>query len=296
MAMDRLAAMQLFVRIVERRSFSAAASDLGVSRAAATETIKRLEARLGARLLVRTTRHVTTTLEGEEYHHRCQSILADVEQAEGDLATNRPRGTLRISVHGYWARTFLIPHLPTFMARFPDLDLFIDEGDRFVDMVREGFDCVLRHGDPVDSSMMSRLICRLPEVTCASPDYLARHGVPASPDDLEGHSIVGFASSRTGGTLPLEFLERGCLREVKLPCRVRVIGSETMVALARQGFGLMQAPRFRLEADFSTGNLVEVLPEFAPKPTPVFALFPQGRQFSPRIRVFLNWLGELPYS
>ena len=294
--MDRFDAMRLFARIVERGSFRAAASDLELSRATATEAIKHLEARLGVRLLERTTRHVTTTLEGEEYYRRCQSILTEVEQAEGDLATDRPRGSLRISVHGYWARTFLVPHLPAFLSRYPDLNLFIDEGDRLADMVREGFDCVLRHGQPDDSAMMSRLICRLPEATCASPDYLASHGVPIDPNDLDGHAVIGFASSRTGSTLPLEFVDCGGARNLKLPYRVCVSGSETMVMLARQGFGLMQAPRFRLEDDFATGRLLEVLSDFAPEPTPVFALFPQGRQLAPRVRVFLNWLGELAYS
>ena len=145
--MDRLDRMQLFLRVVERRSFSAAAADLGLGRSTATEAIKQLEADLGARLLERTTRHVTPTLEGQVHYERCLAILSDIDEAENAFRDGKPRGILRIDAHPLLTRTFLLPHLPEFLARYPGLDLHIGQGDRLVDLVREGVDCALRAGE-----------------------------------------------------------------------------------------------------------------------------------------------------
>ena len=207
--MDRFDTMRLFARIVERRSFTLAASDLDLPRSTVTQAIKRLENRLGVRLLQRTTRQVTPTLDGEAYHRRCVAILADVEDAEAALVDARPTGLLRVDMHGTLARTFVLPALPDFLARYPGLRVHLGEGDRWVDLVREGVDCVLRVGDLADSTMVGRRIALLEEVTCASPAYLDRHGTPSTPDDLDGHRAIGFLSSATGNTLPLEFIRNG---------------------------------------------------------------------------------------
>lgn len=293
MAMDRLDRMTLFVRVVDRRSFSAAAADLSLSRSTATEAIKRLEADLGVRLLERTTRHVTATLDGRAYYERCITILSEVEEADNAFRDARPRGLLRIDAHPLLTRTFLLPHLPDFLTRYPELDLHIGQGDRLVDLVREGVDCVIRAGELPDSGMISRRLTTIAEVTCASPAYLEKHGSPRSPDDLSRHLCVGFVSSRTGEVMPLEFMEGDSVRFVNLPSRVTVNNSDTMTDLARLGFGLIQAPRYRLERDLEQGALVEVLPDYPPSPTPLTALYPQNRQTSARVRVFLDWVAEI---
>lgn len=288
--MDRFDAMRLFARIVERRSFTLAARDLGLPRSTVTEAVKGLEARLGTRLLQRTTRHVSPTLDGEAYYRRCLSIVADVEEAEAAFTGAKPAGLLRVDVHGTLARHFVLPGLPDFLASYPDLRLHIGEGDRLVDLVREGVDCVLRVGHLHDSAMVGRRIALLEEVTCASPDYLRRFGMPGTPDDLDGHRMVGFVSSATGSSIPLEFTVDGTLRQVILPATVTVTGADTYVAVARRGLGLIQVPRYHAEPDLRAGTLVEVLAGFPPSPTPVSVLYPHGRQLSPRLRVFLNWL------
>lgn len=196
MAMDSLDRMRLLARVIERGSFTAAAADLSMSRSTATEAIKELEARLGARLLERTTRHVTPTLDGQAYYQRCLAILADVEDAEAGFQAAQPQGQLRIDVHGFMARHFILPRLAEFLDRYPRIDLHIGDGDRLVDLVREGVDCVLRSGEQADSGMIVRRVATLREVTCASPAYLERHGVPATPDDLGGHARS--ASARRG--------------------------------------------------------------------------------------------------
>jgi DNA-binding transcriptional LysR family regulator len=288
--MDKVDAMRLFARIVERRSFTLAAQDLELPRSTVTEVVKRLETRLGVRLLERTTRQVRPTLDGEAYYQRCLSILAEIEEAEAAFTGARPSGTLRVDVHSVLARHFMLPGLPDFLARYPDIQLRIGEGDRYVDLVREGVDCVLRVGKPTDSSMIGRQIASLAEGTYASPAYLEHHGVPATPDDLGGHRMVAFVSSAAGSVLPLEFQMDGGVREYLLPHAVTVAGAEMYVATARLGLGLVQVPSYRVQDDLARGSLVEVLPGFPPTPSPVYVLYPQNRQLSPRVRVFIDWL------
>ena len=289
--MDRLATLELFVRIVERGSFSAASTDVGVSRPVATAAVKALEARIGVRLLQRSTRHVQPTVEGDAYYRRCVAVLADLEDAER-MATGAATGLLRVDVAGNLARTMLMPSLPAFLARHPALTVHLGEGERFVDLIREGVDCVVRAGPLADSDMVVRRLGALEEITCASPAYLAEHGTPASPDDLDGHVMVGFVSSRTGQALPLEFTRYGRVIEAVLPARVLVGGADTSAAAARLGLGLVQAPRHRFVEDLACGTLVEVLEAFPPTPTLVSVLYPSHRQLSPRVRVFVDWLVE----
>lgn len=290
--MDRFDAMRVFIRVVEQRSFTQAAQDLGLPRSTATDAIKQLETRLGVRLLQRTTRTVSPTLDGEAYYRRCLAILGDIEDAEAAFAGAKPRGLLRVDVQGTLARRFVLPGLPAFLARYPDLELFMGEGDRWVDLVREGVDCVLRVGEPRDTDMVARRVATLAEVTCASPAYLAEFGMPASIEALSGHRMVGFRSSATGALLPLEFVKDGIARNVTLPATLSVTGAESYSAAARLGLGLIQAPRYNLEADLHRGTLVEVLPGYPPAPSPVSLLYPRNRQLSPRVRVFIDWLVE----
>lgn len=291
--MDRFTRMELFARLVERRSFSAAAQDLALARSTATAEIKRLEAELGVRLLERTTRHVRPTLEGEAYYARCVSILAEVEEAEQLFRAESPRGLLRVDAHPMLTRTFLLPHLASFLGRYPALDVQIGQGDRLVDLLREGVDCVIRAGPVAEGDLIARPLGLISEVTCASPSYLAAHGWPESLDGLAGHRIVGFLSSRTGEVMPLEFQTGGGIRLLSLPARVTVNNSDTSAELARLGFGILQAPRYRLADDLARGGLVEILADWPPPPTPLSVLYPQKRQASPRLRVFLNWITEI---
>lgn len=291
--MDRFDAMRVFTRVVEQRSFTLAAQGLGLPRSTATDAIKQLEARLGVRLLQRTTRTVSPTLDGEAYYRRCLAILGDIEDAEAAFAGAKPRGLLHVDVQGTLARRFVLPGLPAFLARYPDLELFMGEGDRWVDLIREGVDCVLRVGEPRDTDMIARRVAMLEEVTCASPAYLAQFGVPTRIEALAGHRMVGFRSSATGALLPLEFIKDGIARNVTLPVRLSVTGAEAYSAAARLGLGLIQAPRYHLEADLDRGTLVEVLPDHPPAPSPVSVLYPRNRQLSPRVRVFIDWLVEV---
>jgi DNA-binding transcriptional LysR family regulator len=287
--MDRIDAMRLFVRIVERRSFTLAAQDIGVPRSTVTQVIKGLEERLGVRLLQRTTRVVSPTLDGEAYARRCVAILADIENAEGAFSGAKPRGVLRVEVQGTIARHFLLPGLPDFLAEYPDIEIVISEGERWVDIVREGVDCVLRYGQLADSEMIARRVTMIERMTCAAPAYLERHGVPRGLDDLAGHRMIGLRSFTTGLVAPLEFAVGDSYRSMTLPTPVSVTGTESYLAAALLGFGLFQVPRFHAEAALARGDLIQLLPDNPPPSVPVSLLYPPSRQLSPRVRVFMDW-------
>ena len=284
--------MRLFVRVVDRRSFTLAAQDLEVPRSTATEVVKQLETRLGVRLLQRTTRHVAPTLDGDAYYRHCVKVVADIEEGEAAFSGAKPRGVLHIDVHGTLARHFVLPGLPRFLATYPDLRLFICEGDRLVDLVKEGIDCVLRVGELANSNMVARRVALLEEGTFVSPAYIERYGEPRTLEDLERHRMVGFVSSATGQVIPLEFSVDSTLRNLTPHVVVAVTAAETMVSAAKLGLGLIQVPRYHVSADLEAGRLVEVLKDFRPSPTPVSLLYPHGRQLSPRVRVFIDWLTE----
>ncbi|WP_299986096.1 LysR family transcriptional regulator [uncultured Ruegeria sp.] len=290
---DRLETMRLFVRVLERRSFTQAATDLSIPRSTASEAIQRLERDLGSRLLERTTRHIAPTPDGQAYYQRCVSILADLEEAESALRGREPSGLLRIDAPGTLTRTYILPHLSAFLSKYPKITLQLGQTERLVDLVREGVDCVIRAGAPDDSSMITRHLADIPEITCASASYLASFGTPKSVQDLHDHRMVGFLSSRTGAAMPLDFRVGEQLEEVTLPTVVTANDADTVHHLAREGFGIAQAPKYRFLADLDAGRLVEILPKATPPPMTLAAYYPQNRQLSPRVRVFLDWVVEI---
>ncbi|RZN20774.1 LysR family transcriptional regulator [Bradyrhizobium sp. Leo121] len=288
--MDRFDAMRVFTRVVERRNFSLAAEDLGLPRSTVTDAVKSLEARLGVRLIERTTRHVRPTLDGEAYYRRCLSLIADLEDAEGAFAGGKPKGLLRLEVQGTLARHFLLPNLPGFFTEYPDIEINMSESDRWIDLIEEGVDCVLRFGHLPDSDMIARQVVMLERLTCAAARYFERFGTPSGPDVLEGHRMIGIRSLTTGRLRPMEFVVDGTVREVMLPAIMSVTGPESYLATARLGLGLVQVPRFHAEADLGRGALVEVLTECPPPSVPVSLLYPRNRQLSPRVRVFIDYV------
>ena len=290
--MDRFESMRLFVRIVELGSFTKAAEDLELPRATVTHAVQQLEKRLGTRLLQRTTRSVSATMDGEAYYQRCLRLLADLEDTESAFGQFQasPKGKLRVDLQGSLAMHFLLPHLDEFCARYPDLELDIGMGDRLVDLVREGVDCVLRGGEPRDSSLVARRVAENPQLTCASAGYIQRYGVPQSIESLREHRAVNYVSSATGRRLPFEFMVGGELRHVQVPGTVAVRQADAYHACCKVGLGLIQVPRYHIEQELAQGSLVEVLAQYRPPPMPVSILYPHSRQLSPRVRVFIDWV------
>ncbi|MBW0450380.1 LysR family transcriptional regulator [bacterium M00.F.Ca.ET.228.01.1.1] len=291
--MDRFEEMRVFVRVAERQSFTRASDDLQIPRATVTNLVKRMEERLGARLLERTTRTVRLTPDGQAYYGRCVRLIADLEEAEGSFSNLAPKGLLRVNLQGTLARHFIVPALPAFLARYPGIELTIGEDDRLVDLVREGIDCVLRAGNLQDSSMVGRRVAQLPQVTVASPEYLQKYGEPADPQALSAHRAVNYVSSATGRPLPLEFSIEGRNTPMLLPGAVSVTGVELYTGSAVAGLGIVQVPRYRVRDELADGRLKIILADFPPPSLPVSVLYPQNRQLSSRVRVFSQWLRDV---
>jgi DNA-binding transcriptional LysR family regulator len=294
--MDRLQAMRVFTRIVEMGSFSRAADDLSLPRATLTHTIKRLEEHVGAHLLQRTTRQVRPTRDGEVYYNHCVRLLADLDAVEADFreAAAVPKGRLRIDLASSLARLVLIPALPEFLARYPKIELDIGTSDRFIDLVREGVDCVLRAGDLPDSTMVGRRVANLSQATVASVAYVQRHGMPQTLADLQnGHVAVDWASPTTRRTSPLEFMVGKRMREVTLPAPIVVSGTEAYLACCEAGLGIAQFPRYRVDEALASGTLIELLPAMPPPSFPISVLYQSQRQLPLRLRVFIDWIVEV---
>lgn len=294
--MDRFDEMRIFLRVAETCSFRRTAESLGMPASTISDAVRRMETRLGVRLLDRTTRVVAPTLDGEAWYQRCLAIVGEVEDAEAAFAGGDVKGRLRVDVHGTLARHFLLPTLPDFLRAQPQLELVMSEGDRLVDLIREGVDCVVRVTEPADSDLIARRLGVLPETIVAAPAYLERYGLPLTPDELEGHRVVAFLSSKTGAPMDLEMMVNGQIVTRRLPTSFVTTGAETMVDAARLGLGLVQVPRYHVTADIAAGRLIEVLTHYAPAPSPVVALYPRNRQLSPRLRVFLDWLATRSFT
>ncbi|MBN3784295.1 MULTISPECIES: LysR family transcriptional regulator [Burkholderia] len=294
--MDHLQAMRIFARVAHLGSFTKAAEQLQLPRPTVSNAVQYLEKHLKIRLLQRTTRRVALTAEGATYYERCVRLLADLDDAETlfEDAGTTPRGAIRVDLPERFALNQVIPALPGFHARYPDLRVVIGTTDRFVDLVADGIDCAVRVGAMSDTSLVARRIGELAQINCAAPAYLERHGTPRSPDELPDHVAVGYFSSRTGRELDWEYadMDSGELHAVKMRSVVAVNSSQAYLACCLAGLGLIQAPRDGLGPLLADGSLVEVLPEWNAEPLPVSVVFPTGRHLAPRVRIFVDWLAE----
>ena len=291
--MDRFEAMRVFVRVAERRSFTHAANDLELPRSTVTDVVKNLELHLGVRLLERTTRVVRTTLDGEAYYQRCLRLLSDLEDTEAGFRGGEPEGMLKVDLHGTQARFFLLPGLGEFLHRYRKINLHITERHQPIDMVREGYDCLVRVGQLTDSSLIRRKLAELDRGTFASPAYIEHFGRPEQIEDLrEHHTMIGLLSPDHPTINPLAFTLNDRVQEIDIPTKIVVESPETNVASACAGLGLIQVPKYRVKNEIAQGLLVEVLSHCPPPPIPVQALYLHTQQLSPRLRVFLDWLRD----
>ncbi|SDG97362.1 MULTISPECIES: LysR family transcriptional regulator [unclassified Duganella] len=294
--MDRLKAMQTFVRIVEANSFTKAAETLDLPRAALTATIKKLEAFLGTQLLQRTTRRLSLTPDGADYYRKCQQILQAVEDAESiyrSQGAGQPRGKLRVELPGTFGRNVVLPHIGDFCRAYPDIDLVVSLSDRVRDLTEEGADCALRVGALQDSAMIGRPLGSMRFVTCAAPAYLQQHGVPQAWTELREHRCVAHFSGRTGRPFDWDFIVDGSVVTTEVRSAIAVNDAEASASCALQGLGLAQLARYQVRPHLASGALVEVLASTPPTPMPLSLLYPQGRMSSPRLRVFADWLAQL---
>lgn len=294
--MDKVKAMQTFVRIVEANSFSKAAETLNLPRASLTATMKNLEAFLGAQLLQRTTRRLSLTPDGADYYRQCVDILSAIDQAESSFIgpdARKPRGKLRVELPTALARYLILPRIGQFHAAYPEVELAISMTDRLVDLMQEGIDCAVRVGDLQDSAMIGRRIGTMRIMTCASPDYLARHGTPRQLDDFATHRGVVHFSGRTGRPFDWEYLVNGVLHKLPVTGPIAVSAADANLICVLQGLGLAQVGAYQVREHLTSGALVEVLPETPPTSMPISLLYPQGRMATPKLSVFAAWVTGL---
>ena len=293
--MDRIKAMQTFVRIVEASSFSRAAESLNLPRAALTATMQKLEAYLGRKLLQRTTRSVSLTTDGAAYYERCLEILAALEAAEASLraADAPPQGRLRVELPGALGRAVVMPHIGEFLRAYPGVELVVGLSDRLADLARDGIDCALRVGALEDSALIGRQIGCMRFVTCAAPSYLAQYGVPETIADLDAHRAVVHVSGRTGRPHELDFAVDGDVQRRGMTGPVAVNDADAYVCAGLQGLGLIQAASYQVAPHLHSGALVQVLAAWPCAPMPVSLVYPQGHMAAPKLRVFSAWIEAL---
>jgi LysR family transcriptional regulator for bpeEF and oprC len=293
--MDRLQAMQVFVRVVETGGFTRAADVMSMPKATVTTLVQNLETHLGAKLLNRTTRRVSVTPDGAAYYERCVRILTDIEEAEGALSRARstPRGRLRVDVSGGFGRRFLVPALSEFFERYPEIQLELGCSDRPVDLIEEGVDCVVRGGEQPDSTLIARKLGMIEFVTCATPGYLERHGVPLHPDDLAQHRLINYFSAKTGRMHKREFSRNGERVVLDLRGYVAFNDAEAMFQAGVAGLGIVQASELMACDALRQGELVQILADWRIDPLPVYLMYPQNRHLSTKVRAFAEWVAEV---
>lgn len=293
--MDRIDLFRIFSRVVECASFTRAADTLGVPRSSVSAAVQELEGRVGARLLHRTTRKVSPTHDGAAFYDRCQRVIADVEDTENLFRQTaaQPSGRLRVDVPGRIGRLIIAPALPGFLDRYPQINIDLGVTDRAVNLVEDSVDCVLRVGPLSDSGLIARPIGRLALINVASPAYLARHGTPHVPDDLERHWAVNYASPSSGRVEDWEWLEDGILRAVPMRGRVTVNSAEAYIACCLAGLGMIQIPAYDVRSYLDTGDLVEIMPENRAESMPMTLLYPHRQHLSRRLQIFADWLVDI---
>ena len=293
--MNKLQAMEVFVQVVDAGGFTRAAENMKLPKATVSTLIQALEAALAVKLLHRTTRQVSVTSDGAAYYERCLSILADVREAEESLSHTRksPAGRLRVDAPTSLASDIIIPALPDFFERYPDIVLELGCSDRPVDLLEEGVDCAVRGGHLADSSLIARRVGIIHFVTCAAPTYIAKYGRVQHPDELGSHRCVNYFSSKTGKIHAWDFIRGSERIEVPMQGPIALNDSNAYTSAALAGLGIVQLTTFSLAPLLAAGRLERLLEDWSSEPLPMHIVYPQNRHLSAKVRVFVEWVADL---
>lgn len=293
--MNQLEAMQIFVRVAELASYTRAAESLGMPKASMSTAVQQLESEFGTQLLHRTTRKVQMTLDGRACYERCKDLLADMDELRSMFhqGPQALRGRLRVDMPTGVAKSMLIPQLPSFLRQHPLLEIELSCTDRKVDLVREGFDCVMRVGTLEDSSLIVRPLGAFDIANCASPEYVRTHGMPRDVADLANHRLIHYVGTLGAKSMGFEYHDGVAYRSVEMPGAITVNSAEAYQASCLSGLGIIQAPRAGVVRLIEQGLLVEVAPDLRAEPMPVSLLYAQRRNLSRRVQTFMSWVAEL---
>jgi DNA-binding transcriptional LysR family regulator len=289
--MDRITAMNAFVRVVEAGTFTKAADTLDVPNATITRLIQQLEQDLRVRLLHRTTRSVTVTPEGAIYYERVVRLLADLADIESSTTQSlaKPSGKVRVEAAAAIATRVIVPGLSEFYRSYPDVEVELGVGNKHNDLVSEGIDCAIRPGEASEQMMVTRRIGEFHFITCATPDFLARHGTPTTPAELSTRPTVGMIYARSGRALPFQFSDGSAQTEPALSHRLVVNDTNSYLAAGLAGLGIIQAPSYAVHEAISAGRLVALLQDWRTPTIPVHVIYAPNRYLSAKVRVFIDW-------
>jgi DNA-binding transcriptional LysR family regulator len=291
--------MHIFVRVAELASFTRAAESMGLQKASASMAIRQLEDEIGTRLLHRTTRKVQLTQDGRAFYERCKDLLAQVDEVQSMFQSRSQslRGRLRVDMPSGIAQDHVIPKLPGFLREHPLLEIEVSSTDRKVDVIREGFDCVLRIGAVEDPSLIARPLGRFRLLNCVSARYVEERGVPRTLNDLESHILVHYVTTLGGKSQGFEYFDGAKYRTVTMRGPLTVSSAGAYQAGCLAGLGIIQAPAVSLQPLVERGELVEVLPDLRAEPMPVWFVYAHRRNVSRRVQVFMAWVAEIlaPY-
>jgi LysR family transcriptional regulator for bpeEF and oprC len=293
---DQLQAIRVFARVFEAGGFRKAADSLGIPKATVSKHIQDLELHLGVKLLQRTTRSVKVTTDGVAYYERTIQLVRELDDIDSSFgsANAKPMGRIRIDVAAAIATSVVIPALPTFHALYPGIEIELGVSDRSVDLFRENIDCVIRVGPVSQPSMVGRLIGAAPWVTCASPEYIARHGMPTHPSDFDhSHKLVNYVSASTGRVFPSVFGRGDKVYEAPGRAFINVNDSNAHIAAALAGLGIIHTFLYTVKCHIADGRLVPVLRGWEPEPYPLNVAYAPNRHMSQRVRAFIDWVVSL---
>ncbi|QEI06734.1 LysR family transcriptional regulator [Pigmentiphaga aceris] len=293
--MNKLDLLKTFVRVTELSSFTQAGESLGLPRSTASDQIRMLEDLVGARLFHRTTRKVQPTQDGAALYERSKELLADMDELEGLFRRDGAvlAGRLRVDMPTVVARKLVIPKLAQFVDAYPHIEVELSSSDRRVDLVRDGFDCVLRIGELPDASLVARSLGAMTMLNCASPAYLAKHGVPHTLDDLRKHRVVHYVPVLGARPIGFEYVLNGVTHQLPMAGTITVNNTDTYEAAALGGLGLIQSPVLGIRDHIESGRLVHVLPDFVAAPMDVSLLYANRRHLPQRAHVFMEWMTAL---
>lgn len=292
MKIGNIAGLAVFAKVVEFESFSKAAEDLGLSKSAVSKQIAALEERLGARLLNRTTRRLSVTNAGARLFERCRLIVAEIEAAELEAGQlhSRPTGVLKVTAGMSLGHLDLAPAFSGFLEAYPELNMELALNDRIVDLIEEGYDVALRIGELETSSLMQRKLTDIRLVNVASPSYLARHGEPRHPSELSNHACISYSYVWAGGAWRFKMPDRS--HRFRITPRVQVNNGDAMARMVEAGSGITQLPTFLVHEGVRSGKLKTILAPFEPPPLGLHAIYPQSRNLSVKVRVFIDFLAK----
>ncbi|MDC4261911.1 LysR family transcriptional regulator [Acinetobacter baumannii] len=293
--MDRLQAMETFVRVIEAGSFKQAADTLNVLPSTVTRNIKELESHLGTRLLNRTTRSISATDAGLRFYDSCKAILHELQEAEAQVSQKAEalHGTIKIGTTSSLARHCLIPALPVFTRRHPRIELELHLSDSTADVVRQGLDCVIRTGILRSSQLVARRIGRFHWIICGAPNYIAQHGTPDNLQALQQHIAVGYLGGHAGRLAHWNFQDGAQTTAIAMQESLRVDDTDAYVEAGIAGLGLIRVASYMVRDHLAAGRLIRMLEDIETEPEPISVIYPHSRHLSPAVRAFMDWSSEV---